>query len=340
VARVGSRVGEQLAYHRLINAGLIFLGLLLSLIMGSTLASQWQDALRYLHEVPFGSVDPLFYLDVGFYVFQLPFYRLLHGWLLGALVFTASSTLAIYAVVVVYELGSSLEQAVFNMPRRVKAHLAGLAVALLLLVAANHVMDVYELVYSTRSVAFGAGYADVKAQLPALWLMTAAAVLAALLVVYSVFVRGVRPAMAGVSIWLGCSIIVGLILPNLIESFEVKPNQLDKERRYIENSIAMTLRAYGLDRVQEQFFAAEDSVTAEDVRASPETIGNIRLWDHRPLLDTLNQIQSIRAYYSFEDVDVDRYYLRGRYRQVMLAARELNREYLQQSAPSWVNQRL
>src|SRR5436190_8042850 len=170
--------------------------------------------------------------------------------------------------------------------------------------------------------------------------MTGAALLAATAVVATVFTRGIRPAVAGVAIWLGTSILVGLIFPTLIENFEVKPNQLEKERPYIENSIALTRRAYNLDAVQEQFFPADDAVTPEDVRASPQTISNIRLWDHRPLLDTLNQIQSIRAYYSFEDVDVDRYEFNGVYRQVMLSARELNRTVLQQSAPSWVNRRL
>ena len=340
VARVGARVGDQLAYRRLINAGLLVLGVFLSALMGLILSAQWPLVLRFFTAVPFGSTDPVFGRDVGFYVFSLPFYRMLHAWLLGALVFIASSTLAIYAVVVVYELGGSLERTVFNMPRRIKAHLAGLGVVLLLLVAANHVMDLYELVYSTRGAAYGAGYADVRAQMPALWVMTGAALLAAGAVIATVFTRGIRPAIAGVGLWLGISVVVGLIYPNLIENFEVKPNQLEKERPYIENSIALTRRAYNLDAVQEQFYPADDAVTPEDVRASPQTINNIRLWDHRPLLDTLNQIQSIRTYYSFEDVDVDRYQVQGGYHQVMLSARELNRDVLQQQAPSWVNQRL
>lgn len=340
VARVGARVGDHLAYRRLISAGLAVVGLLLSAMMGLVLSANWSLILRFLNATPFAENDPLFGINVGFFVFSLPFLRMIHAWLLGVLVFVASSTLAVYAVVVVYELGSSLERTVFNMPRRVKAHLAGLGVALMLLIAANHVLDIFELVYSTRGAAYGAGYADVKAQLPALWIMTAAALVAAVLIVATVFARGLRPAAIGVAVWLGSSILVGLVYPNLIESFEVKPNQLEKERPYLVNAIGATLRAYGLANVQEEFFAADDAVTPEDVRANPQTINNIRLWDHRPLLDTLNQIQSIRAYYAFEDVDVDRYNLASGYRQVMLSARELQRDYLQQAAGSWVNQRL
>jgi uncharacterized protein len=340
VARVGARVGDHLAYSRLINAGLLLLGLILAIIMGLVLSSQWLPILRFLNAGSFGVTEPVTGQDVGFFVFQLPVYRMIHAWLLGALVFVASSTLAVYAVVVVYEHGSSLERTVFNMPRRIKAHLAALGVVMMVLVAANHFMDIFELVYSTRGAAYGASYADVHAQLPALWIMTATALLTALLLVVTVFTRGVRPVFFGLALWLGSSVLVGLVYPNLIEGFEVKPNQLEKERPYIANNIALTRQAYALDRVQEQFYPAEDSVTPDDIRANPQTISNIRLWDHRPLLDTLNQIQSVRAYYGFEDVDVDRYQVDGAYRQVMLSARELNRAALQQSAPSWVNQRL
>jgi uncharacterized membrane protein (UPF0182 family) len=340
IARVGARVSDQAAYSRLINTGLTLLGLVLAIIMGLVLSAQWPLVLLYLNGQPFGLQDPIFQQDVGFYVYNLPLYRMVHAWLLGALVFVVSSTLAVYAIVVVYELGVSLERTAFRMPRPIKAHLAAFGVVLLLLLAANHLMDVFDVVHSTRSAAYGAGYADVRAQVPALWLMTATALLAAGLVIATIFTRGIRLAALGVSAWLVTSIAAGLVFPNLVESFEVKPNQLDRERPFIANSIAMTRQAYGLDDVQEQFYPAEDAVASEDVRANPETIRNIRLWDHRPLLDTLNQIQSIRAYYSFEDVDVDRYQLGGGYQQVMLAPRELNREFLQQSASSWVNQRL
>lgn len=340
IARVGGRLSESAAYERVVTRGLIVAGVLLSLTMGLGAASQWETVLLFASRQPFGVQDPLFHLDVGFFVFTLPLFRAVHAWALVALVLIVSTTLAIYAVIVVYQLGASLERVVFAMPRGIKAHLAAFAATAMLLIAANHVLEIFELVYSTRGVAFGAGYADVHAQLPALWAMAGTAVLAAALIIGTVFTRGVRLAAAGIGVWLVTSLVGGLVYPNLIENVEVKPNQLDKERPFIENSIAMTRQAYGLDRVQEQFFPAEDAVTPEEVRANPQTISNIRLWDHRPLLDTLNQIQSIRAYYTFEDVDVDRYVVNGEYRQVMLAARELNRDFLQQAASSWVNQRL
>jgi uncharacterized membrane protein (UPF0182 family) len=210
----------------------------------------------------------------------------------------------------------------------------------MVLVAANHLLDVYELVYSTRGVTYGASYTDVRAEMPALYIMSLVAAISALLIVVSAFVGSVRPAITGLAAWALVAVVGGLVFPNMVESFEVKPNQLEKERPYVENGIALTRRAFGLDAIQESFYPSEDAVTAEDIRDNQDTIRNIRLWDHRPLLDTLNQIQSIRSYYTFVDVDVDRYQLDDGYRQVMVAVRELNRGGLPVQAQTWVNQRL
>jgi uncharacterized membrane protein (UPF0182 family) len=340
IARVGARVGEQSAYHQVVNAGIIVLGALLAIIMGAVASGQWPVLMRFANQVPFGSTDPLFGRDVAFFVFTLPFLRTVHSWLLGSAILIATSTFAVYAVVSAYELGVNLERVIFNLPHAVKMHLAAVVACLMLLVAANHLLDVYELVYSTRGVAYGAGYADVHAELPALYVMAAVGAIAAALIAISPFTRSLRPALIGLGVWGFVAIVGGLIFPNLIESIEVRPNQLEKERPYLENSIALTRRAFGLDAIQEQAFPADEAVTADDVRANPETVRNIRLWDHRPLLDTLNQIQSIRTYYTFVDIDVDRYQLSDGYRQVMVAVRELNPQGLPSQAQTWVNQRL
>ncbi len=340
IARVGARVGEQNAYRRLVNVGIVVLGLFLGVIMGLVASGQWALFMRYRYQVPFNLIDPVFGQDVGFYVFSLPFLRALHSWGLGAMILIATTTLAVYAVVTAYELGINLERVMFSLPRAVRLHVAGLGATLMLLVAANHGLDLYELVYSTRGVAFGPGYTDVRAEMPALYVMFGTAVLAALVIVLSALTRSLRPAITGLGLWGLVALIGGLIFPNVVENFEVKPNQLEKERPYLENSIAFTRRAYGLDAIQEQFFPADDAVSAQDIRANPETVRNIRLWDHRPLNDTFNQIQSIRSYYAFHDVDIDRYLIKDDYRQVMVSPRELVPERLQAQARTWVNQRL
>jgi uncharacterized protein len=316
IARVGARVGVQSGYRRVVNVGIVIVGLLLAAIMGAVAAGQWPIALRFVHQAPFGTIDPLFGRDVGFFVFTLPFLRALHSWALGALMLVLTTTFAVYAVVTSYELGVNLERVVFNLPRAVKLHLAILAAAMMLLVGSNHLLDVYELVYSNRGAAFGASYTDVRVELPALYAMAAMAAIAAAAMLFSAFAGTLRPAVAALGAWGAVALVGGLLLPSAVESFEVKPNQLEKERPYIEHAIAMTRRAYGLDQIREVDFPAEDAVSPDAVRSNPETIRNIRLWDHRPLQDTLNAIQSIRTYYRFDDVDVDRYTLADGYRQV------------------------
>jgi len=144
----------------------------------------------------------------------------------------------------------------------------------------------------------------------------------------------------GIGGWILVAIIVGLIYPNLIQRFQVQPNELALETPYIEYNIEFTREAFALNRVEEQAFPAEKTPSPEDVAQNEVTINNIRLWDHRPLKDTYNQLQSIRLYYDFHDVDIDRYVIDGKYRQVMLSARELSAEKFAKQAQTWVNRQL
>jgi uncharacterized protein len=340
VARVGTRSLEQLAYRRVINGGIVLLGVFLAIIMGLVASSQWLSITRFIHQRPFGVVEPAFGLDASFYIFTLPVLRFVHQWLLGAVILIITTSLAVYAVVSAYELGVNLERVAFALPRAVKAHLAVLGASVALLLAGNHAIDVYELVYSTRGAAYGAGYTDLRAQAPGYWAMVVAALVASALIIASIWRRGWRPALVGIGIWGIVSLLFGVAVPSLVEQLDAKPNQLEKERPFIENNIAMTSRAFGLSDISEVFFPAEESVSAEEIRANQETIQNIRLWDHRPLQESFNQLQSIRTYYTFTDVDVDRYPIRGSTRQVMLAARELTIDGLPPQARTWVNQRL
>lgn len=340
VARVGVRIAEPSASTHFMNRGVLAVGSLLAVVMGLVASGQWDAILRFQNGVPFGTTDPVFHQDVGAYVFILPLLRFLHSWLLGALIVIGTASAAIYVVVLVYELGISLDRAATQLRLGARLHLSLLGAALMLLMGANHLLDLFELVYSTRGVASGAGYTDVQAQIPALVAMAGTAVLSAVLLVVGSVSGSLRLSLGGMALWAASAIFGGLIYPTLVQTFQVKPNELDRERPFIAQSIRMTHQAYGLANVEERFFPADDSVTAEEVRSSPETLENIRLWDQRPLKDTLNQIQSIRTYYGFHDVDVDRYTIDGRHRQVMIAARELLPEQLQAQARTWVNQRL
>jgi uncharacterized protein len=252
-------------------------------------------------------------------------------------------TLAVYVVILVYELNLDVERLVYRLGPAIRAHLLLLLAAFLVLLAAHHVLDLFELVFSSRSLnggIHGAGYTDVHAQLPAQWAMAALALAAAGLAVVSIFTRGFRYLALGLGGWLVGALALGVLYPTFVQNFDVRPNELTRESPYIEANIEATLRAYGLAAIEERSFPAEEAITAADVRANPQTVDNIRLWDHRQLLETYNQIQGIGQYYEFPGVDVDRYVVNGQYRQVMLGARELVQSKLPPQAQTWVNQKL
>src|SRR4051812_22098786 len=207
IARVGARMGTHSAYSQIVYAGILILGTLLAVIMGSVASGQWPILARFWEQVPFGTADPIFGRDVSFFVFTLPFLRAAHSWLLGTAVLVATTTLAVYAVVSAYELGVNLERVIFNLPRSVKLHIAAVAGLLMLLVATNHLLDVFELVYSTRGVTYGASYTDVRAEMPALYIMAAVAAASTVLIFVSALVGSIRPAITGLAAWALVAVI-------------------------------------------------------------------------------------------------------------------------------------
>jgi len=291
---------------------------LISLIFGMVAQDQWLTVLRFTNGQPFGINDPVFSKEISFYVFSLPFLQLLRGWLMGALIVTLLGSAGIYA------LSYAVQKIRFDFARPVLFHAGGLVLAILGLFAWGYRLAIWELVYSERGVVYGASYADMNAKLPAQWVMFAVVIIVMGVLIYTVIRRKPRWALYGLGGWIVVAIIANSIFPAVVQRFQVQPSELARETPYIEYNIEFTRRAFALDRVEEQSFPAKDMPTPEEITENPETITNIRLWDHRPLKDTYNQIQSIRLYYDFNDVDVDRYTIDGEYRQVMLSARELS----------------
>jgi hypothetical protein len=294
----------------------------------------WDTVLEYLNATRFGRVDPLFGRDLAFYVFELPLWRLLHGWA-TALV---AGTLVLTAAVYVLQRSLVLTARGPRLAGAARLHLLGLGALVLVLRAVGFWLDQYDLLYSRRGVVFGASYTDVNASLPVLgWLVVLALACAGACVV-QMFRPGWRFLVAGLMVFV---LFWGLglgVYPALLQRFRVTPNELAAERPYIEHNIRMTRAAYLLDRVAEQEFAAEENLNPAALERNSLTIKNIRLWDHRPLLVTYGKLQEIRTYYKFLDVDVDRYTVNGEYRQVMLSARELS--YKDLPSRGWINERL
>jgi uncharacterized membrane protein (UPF0182 family) len=306
----------------------------LSLIFGAVAQGNWEVVLRFFNWQPFGVVDPVFQHEAGFYVFSLPFQQFVRGWLLGALI------MVFIATAVTYLFTYTAQRLKFSFSRPVLAHLGALVIAILALFAWAYRLGIWELVYSPHGVVFGASYADIHARIPAQWILLGVVVVLMGVIGYAIYRKRPRWVLYGIGGWIAAAIIFGGIFPALVQRFQVQPNELVKEMPYINYNIQFTRQAFALDRIEEQDFPAEPSPSAADIASNEPTINNVRLWDHRPLLDTYNQIQSIRLYYDFNDVDVDRYTIDGDYRQVMLSARELSADKLAGEAQTWVNRKL
>jgi uncharacterized membrane protein (UPF0182 family) len=323
--------------------------LIIALMIGSTASTKWVLILRYFHPKSFGISDPIFGRDVAFYVFSLPFYLFLKSWLLGFVIFSGVVAVLVYKMgnLITMEVGTiqARDQKV-QLPSKVRVdspvrnHLSILGMIIAALMIWGYWLKAYGLLYSTGGPAFGASYTDIHVQLIAYRILML--VLGAFAICLAVnMVRQRRGVLlVGLAVTLGAMVVAGSIVPSLVQKIVVKPNELDKERRYIAYNIESTRRAYNLDRIQEKDFIVKENLTMADIVKNKMTIDNIRIWDERPLKETYDQLQSIRLYYNFSGIDVDRYILDGQYRQVTLAAREIAVNQLSLQARTWVNRHL
>lgn len=312
--------------------------LFLAFIMAGVLSGSWMDMLLFTNVEGFGLADPVFGNDVSFYVFQLPFILTVKSWLLACTVLVIIGTLLVYVV----RQGVSFAVGRISISATARKHLAVLLGVMLLLVALEFWLGRYGILTTGRSSGFfGAGFTDVNAQLPASWIMTAVSLLAAALVVYTLFSRNFK-LLAKVGIgYVVLAIVVSSIYPSLIQKFIVDPNEQSKELPFIEHNIRFTRQAYDLNSIVEKTIDPQYTLDFDDIITDSATVRNIMLWDYRPLASTLDQLQVIRLYYTFPDVDIDRYRLPdGSYRQVMLSARELDQNKLPANAQTWVNTNL
>jgi uncharacterized protein len=306
----------------------------LALLAGWVGTGRWELVLKALNPTPFDIRDPLFGQDVAFYVFRFPLWNSLYSWLMWVLILSGLATIVAYFCT----RGIQVSPGLVSISRRARGHLLALAALLLLLKAAGYRLAMFDLLFSQRGVAFGAGYSDVHAQLPVLKAMVVLAGLVAVLCLVTIRLRSWRLLLWSIAALVGVAILAGVAYPGLIQRYQVSPNEIVKEKPYIDFNIRYTRLAYGLDNIEEREFPAEETLTLQDLRKNEATLKNIRLWDTRPLLATYSQLQEIRTYYKFTDIDIDRYLINGEYRQVTLSPRELSAKDL----PSriWINERL
>ncbi|MGZ8392573.1 MAG: UPF0182 family protein, partial [Gemmatimonadales bacterium] len=296
--------------------------LALGLLAGFAATPGWGLVLRFIHQVPFGTTDPVFGRDIGFYVFTLP------GLSAGLGLLSAIVIISLLPLIPIYGLRGDI---VFG-PRRLSIepsagmHIATLLAAFFVLTALRlWLVDIPRLVYSTTGPLVGASFTDMHATLPALRVSAVVAVLSAV----AVLVGGMRQrlpryAILAIGGYMALGVVGRGLVPMVMQKFVVAPTELTRETPYLRHHIAATRQAWGLDSVEVRELAGEANLTLADIKANAPTIENVRLWDREPLLQTFGQLQEIRTYYDFVSVDDDRYQIDGRYRQVLLSPRELN----------------
>ena len=307
---------------------------LLAVFIGLFASNRWETWLAWRNAVEFGQADPILGRDVSFYVFTLPFLQLLRGLGQTLIILAALASGALYL------LSGSLTSgfpARLSMTPGARRHLALLGAAFLLLLALGAWLSRSEQLVRGSTLIYGASYADVNGRMPAALLLTVASVIGAGLVVLQAVSRRNWPIPVAVGLYLVVS-IGGEIYSTLLQRFVVTPNEQAREAPYIQHNIEATRRAFALDTAERREISGDALLTRDDITNNAQTLENVRLWDHQPLLETFGQIQEIRTYYDFASVDNDRYTIDGRLRQVMLSGRELNSTSLPNR--TWVNERL
>ena len=330
------------------NLLLVAVVLIASFVIATKGSGQWDMVLRYLYQKPFEATDPIFNRDIGFYVFSLPLYIFIRNGVLLLFLFAGLLTIVWYlkegALQIIDEYvqaeGKPISLPKITITMKAKKHLLFLAGIIVLLVALGYYLKIFGVLYSTQGPAFGASYTDVHVKILMYKILIVLSLGFAGMLFFSTVKYRLKYLLIGGGTWLGAIILLGTLLPGLIQQVIVKPNELAKESPYIAHNIKYTREAYGLDKVKTVDFEVSDQLTASDLEAQKETIQNIRIWDERPLLQTYRQIQAIRQYYDFNNIDVDRYMINNQYRQVMLGAREFVVDRNSPQASSWVNRYL
>lgn len=314
---------------------LLVLGALVAAAMMAFWASRkWEVWLMARNAVPFGTTDPILGHDIAFYLFQLPFLQFLHNLAFMTVLLSA------IAVAGAHFAGQNLS---FDPNRGLllssgaRRHLSVLAAVLLLLLAFKAWFGVPELLTTSSGTVHGASYVDVHARMPVQWILVVVAIAGAALALYQTMQPRFWPLLSAVALYVGVT-VAGGAYAIILQRFVVSPNEQVRETPYITHSIAATRAGFALDKVVERELSGEAPLTLADIERNAATLDNVPLWNERPLLDTFGQIQEIRTYYDFVSVHNDRYEIDGKYRQIMLSAREMNSAAL--PSGSWINERL
>ncbi|HVB19026.1 MAG TPA: UPF0182 family protein [Acidimicrobiales bacterium] len=312
------------------------IALVMAFVAGLNATSEWQRYLLFAHAQKFGTTDPLFHKDLGFYVFTLPFLNYVVTWFLVTLIVT------LIVSTIFHYLNGGI-RAARGAPRvapRVRAHLSLIGAGIALAKAAGYLLAKWELVNSGNGYVQGASYTDVHARMPALTILFVLSLASAGILLANLRTRGWSLPVVAVGLWAFVALVIGVLYPTILQALKVSPNQETLESPYIQRNIAATRAAYGLDKVQYSSYDGATSISNAQVKADKATLNNIRVWDPSAqiALATVTRRESIRSYYTFTSLAVDRYFVNGKMTPVLIGARQLNTANL--PSQSWLNNHL
>lgn len=312
------------------------LSVIFALFSGASLAGHWQVWLLSRNAVPFGQKDPLLGLDLGFYAFTLPWLQALAGFVMGLVVTVTIVTMALY---IGLQMLAALARIELGKPK-VRLHVSILIAATAIALGVQNWLATYAFGTIPSAQFTGAGYSAMS-ELAAMKAVAVASFLVAIVALATVRAKVPYKFTIGAGVLLGATYVVGVtIIPSIIQRFSVEPDKIAKEGPYVKHAIEMTRFAYGLDKIDVRDFKVEDAPTPAEVKDAENTLANMRLWDPRIIRRSFDGTQSFRRYYTFNDVDIDRYIVGGKPRMVMLSPRDIQINGLDANARSWVNTRL
>lgn len=296
-------------------------------------AGEWRTLLMAMNSTPFGETDPIFGVDISFFVFILPALQLVVG------VLVKVAFLALAASVAVHYLYGSLRMIPKpGMSREARLHIGIVAAVISLLFGARYLLARYELLIQQGDPIDGAMYADINATLPAQSILAGISGVVAVLFVVAAFRGTWRLPTIGVVVTVVSALLLGSVYPALIQQFRVTPNARELESPYIQHNIDATLKAFGLDKLEYQTYAARTEAKRGQLREDAAATSQIRLLDPLAVAPAVRQLQQSRPYYSFNSgMRVDRYMVNGQKRDTVIAMRELNTEGLSEEQRTWVN---
>ena len=327
----------------------ILINIVISFIISFSFASNyWYTILQFQNSTSFNTVDPLFKKDISFFIFKLPLIESLYQTFITLLVFLVIITVITYLILtakdhIVYankeDKFSKFNSFKSGITKFAGRQLAVVSSLILLLVSVGYLIKAWNLVYSPRGIVFGASYTDVHVSLRFYQVIAVASLIASIITFISLLTYKTKPMI--ISIIVIALLIFGEnIAATVVQKFAVQSNEKTVEKPYIQYNIDNTRKAFNIDGIEESAFEIKNDLTKEDLNSNKDTIDNIKINSFKPALEFYNQFQYMRFYYGFNDIDIDRYNINGKYNQVFIAPREINLDSLQDNSNTWQNRHL